>query len=347
MAAALSRASAASTMRALKRGVVLELLITGIDFFTGQGAEPVHPEFLATEAAHDGTVNHGAAQFGKIEFSVGGRDAAARQMANETAGEAIARAGRVEDVFQQIARDHEVLTAAEQDGAVLATIDHQRVRTHLHDLGGGAAQVVFAREQAGFAVVAQQEVPLLQSLEQRRTEIVDPVVHGVAAGELDIAHLVAHTALQIGLDVAQEEIRLGAVALRQPGIEIREDVEIGLQGLAIVHIGRVLTGPEEGLAGDAVEAGEIDLAGRQKIEVFLREVLADDADDFDLREIRGGEGDIRARSAEHAVYFSMRRFDAVIGNGSNHDEGHVRPDCSNRLVAIGGSLTPSPNPVTT
>src|ERR1035438_8542558 len=260
MAAALSRASAANTRSALKRGVVFELLIAGLDFFTGQGAEAVHPELLAAEAAHDGTVDHGAAQFGKIEIAVGGRDAAAGQITDEAAGEAIARAGGVEDILQQIARDHEVLALAEQDGAVLAALDDQRVRAHGHDLGGGAAQVVFARKQAGFAIVDQQEVPLLEGFEQRRAEVVDPVIHGVAAGELDVAHLVAHAALQIGLDVAQEEIRLGAVALRQLGIEIREDVEIGPQGHAVVHVRRVLAGPEKRLAGDAIESGEIEFS---------------------------------------------------------------------------------------
>ena len=56
---------------------------------------------------------------------------------------------------------------AEQDRAVLAALDHQRVRAHGHDLGGGAAQVVFAGEQARFAIVDQQEVPLLQGFQQR------------------------------------------------------------------------------------------------------------------------------------------------------------------------------------
>src|SRR5450759_2113034 len=163
MAAPLSRTSAANTMRALKRGVVLELLITGLDLFTGQRAETVHPELFAAETAHHGTVDHGAAQFGKVEIAVGRRDAPAGQIADEAAGEAIARARRVENVFQQIARDHEVLALAEQNRAVLAALDHQRVRTHAHDFGGGAAQVVLARKQAGFAVVAQQEVPLLES----------------------------------------------------------------------------------------------------------------------------------------------------------------------------------------
>ena len=163
---------------------VFELLIAGLDFFAGQGAEAVHAELLAAEAAHHGTVDHGAAQFGKIEIAVGGRDAAPGQVADEAAGEAIARAGGVEDVFQQIARHHEVVVAAEQDGAVFAALDDQRVRPHVHDLGGGAAQVVLARKQAGFAVVDQQEVPLLEGFEQGRAEIVDPVIHGVAAGEL-------------------------------------------------------------------------------------------------------------------------------------------------------------------
>ena len=206
--------------------------------------------------------------------------------------------------------------------------------------GGGAAQVVFAGKQAGFTIVDEQEVPLFEGLEQGGTKVVDPVVHRVAAGEPDVLHLIADAALQVGLYVAQKEKRLAAIAFGQFGIEIGEDVEIGLQRLAVVHIGRVLTGPEEGLAGDAIETGEIDLAGRQEIDVFLREILADDADDFDLRKIRGGERNVGARSAEHAVNFSMRRFDAVIGNGSNHDEGHVRQDCSelrSRLAVSGQS----------
>ena len=36
---------------------------------------------------------------------------------------------------------------------------------------------------------------------------------------------------------------------------------------------------------------------------------------LDLREIAGGEGDIGGRAAQHAVHLSVRRFDAVIGDG--------------------------------
>ena len=151
-------------------GAAPELLVTRLDFVAGQGAEAVHSELLAAEAAHNRTVDHGAAQFGEIDIAVGGRDAAAGEIADEAAGEAIARAGGVEDIFQQIARRHEVAAAAEQDGAVFAALDDQRVRAHLQNLGGGAPQVVFAGEQARFAVVDQQEVPLADGLEQLRRE---------------------------------------------------------------------------------------------------------------------------------------------------------------------------------
>ena len=150
-------------------------------------------------------------------------------------------------------------------------------------------------------------------------EIVDPVVHGVAAGEMDVGHLGADTALEIGLDVAEEEVRLGTVAFRELGVEIGEDVEIGLEGLAVVHIGGVFSGPEEGFTGNAVETGEIDIPGGEEFDVCLGEIFADHADDLHGREIGGGKGDVGAGSTEHAIDFSMGRFHAVISNGSNHD----------------------------
>ena len=56
------------------------------------------------------------------------------QVADEAAGEAIARAGGIEDFLQQIARNDEMPVAMEQDGAVLAALDDQRLRPHLQDL---------------------------------------------------------------------------------------------------------------------------------------------------------------------------------------------------------------------
>ncbi len=112
---------------------------------------------------------------------------------------------------------------------------------------------------------------------------------------LHAVHLRAHAALQVGLDIAQKQVGRRAVRGGQFRIEIGEDVEVGAQGGAVVHIGRINARPEECLpAGNALEAFEIDLAGGEEIDVFLREIVADDGDDLDRREIAGGESNVSA-----------------------------------------------------
>ena len=161
----------------------------------------------------------------------------------------------------------------------------------------------------------------LEGLEQLGAEIVDPVIHGVAAGELDAVHLGAHAALQAGLDVAEQQVGLGAVGFGQLGVEIGEDVEIGAQGGAVVHVGRVDARPEEGLA-----AGTRSRPARSMLREASRSTSScaksspTTADDLDRREIAGGERDIGGRAAQHAVHFSMRRFHAVIRDGTNDDQ---------------------------
>ena len=75
-------------------------------------------------------------------------DALFGQIADEAAGETVARAGGIENLFEQIAGNHEVRVAMEQNGAVFAALDHQRLGAHRHDLGGRAPEVVFARKHA-------------------------------------------------------------------------------------------------------------------------------------------------------------------------------------------------------
>src|SRR5438270_11157234 len=112
-AALLTTNSATNTRSELERGTVLELLIAAIDLFTGQGAEAIHPELFATEASHDGAVDDGAAQVGKIDIAIAGRNALSREVADEAAREAIARSGGVEHILEQIAGHHEALVLAE------------------------------------------------------------------------------------------------------------------------------------------------------------------------------------------------------------------------------------------
>ena len=128
-------------------------------------------------------------------------------------------------------------------------------------------------------------------------------------------HLLAHAALQLGLDVPEEQVRLAAVRCGQLGIEVREDVEVGPQGRAVVHIRGVHARPEKRFsAGHPLQAREIDLAGREQVGVLLREIVAHHGDDLHGREVAGGEGDIGGGPAEHAIDFSVRRFHAIVSD---------------------------------
>src|SRR5690242_1350126 len=100
---------------ALKRGARFKFAIARLDFLAGERAEAVHPELLAAEAAHDGAVDDGPLELGEVELAVLRRDAASGEVADEAAGEAIARAGRVEDLFEEVAGGHEMAVAAEEN----------------------------------------------------------------------------------------------------------------------------------------------------------------------------------------------------------------------------------------
>ena len=107
---------------------------------------------------------------------------------------------------------------------------------------------------------------------------------------------------------------------RQLRIEIREDVQVRAQRLAIVHIRRVLARPEEGLAArDALQSGQIDIARTQQLRVLLREIVSHHGHDLHVREVARGERDICGRAAQHAIHFSVRRFHAVICDRTNND----------------------------
>src|SRR5581483_8478836 len=159
----------------LERGAGFKLSIPAFDLLARERAETVDSEFLAAEAAHHRAVDDGALQLVEGKIAVRRGDAASGEVADEAARETVAGACGVEHVLQEVAGGHEVAAAAEQDRAVLAALDDERVRPHFENLGGGAADVVLAGEEARLAIVDQQEVPLLQGLEKLRAEIVDPI----------------------------------------------------------------------------------------------------------------------------------------------------------------------------
>ena len=140
----------------------------------------------------------------------------------------------------------------------------------------------------------------------------------IAATGVDYASSGALThsapALDVGLDVGEEQHLALARSGRQLRREGLEHAEAGLERLAAVEVPAVLAGPEEGLAGDVLDVADIDAAASQDVELGLAEVIADRADDADLIEEGGGQREVHGGAAEHAGALAERRLNGVVGD---------------------------------
>src|SRR6185369_16730712 len=97
-----STAIAPAVSRGLERSELAELFKSGIDFFTRERAEALHAEAFAAEASHNGPVNHGAAEHPAADMVAIQAEAVLGQVADESACKTIARAGRIENIFEQV-----------------------------------------------------------------------------------------------------------------------------------------------------------------------------------------------------------------------------------------------------
>src|SRR5690348_14660002 len=101
--------SAESSMAAiaawrLERRKSPEFVKASIDLCARQCSEALHAELFAAEAAHHRTVNHGAMQFVHAEVTVVQVETSLGKISNEPARKAVPRSGRIENIFQQVAR---------------------------------------------------------------------------------------------------------------------------------------------------------------------------------------------------------------------------------------------------
>src|SRR5258708_20308291 len=92
---------AAGNVRASEIREGFELAIAVIDFRVVERAEAIRPELFAAEAAHHRSINDRPAEHLVIELAVLRADALLRQVAHESAREAVARAGGIEYIIQQ------------------------------------------------------------------------------------------------------------------------------------------------------------------------------------------------------------------------------------------------------
>src|SRR5690606_32390377 len=89
------------------------------------------------------------------------------EVAEEAAGEAVARTGWVADVLERDAREAEEALLGEERRAVLALLGHDDARAHRHQLPGGARQVGLAGEHPDLRVVQDHAVDLADRRDER------------------------------------------------------------------------------------------------------------------------------------------------------------------------------------
>ena len=174
----------------------------------------------------------------------------------------------------------------------------------------------------GFAVVKDEHVHAADEAGEGVFGDVDPEVHRVRDHEARLADLIEDMVLKVGRDVGQKDDWSLAVAVGQGGGEGLENIQLHGAGLTGVHVPHVFPGPAEGFAWNDLEAGEVDLAIAEKFDMFLREILADDANEADGREIRCGDGAVGSGATEEIFVFGELGFDVIQRDGANDENGH-------------------------
>ena len=180
---------------------------------------------------------------------------------------------------------------------------------------GGAGQVRLLGQHAQLGIVEQQAVDLADRGHERVARRLYPEVHRVERDEPGAVALGAHAALELGLDVAQEDDIRGLRRVRELGLEVAEDVELGVVGVRDVEVVLVVAAPEEGLAAlDVLDVARLDAASMQHLELVLAEVVADRPDDADVGEEARGEREMHGGAAQHPVALAEGRAHGVEGD---------------------------------
>ena len=289
------------------------------DLLAREGEDALGAERLDVEGRQRGAVGHRAAQQAVVDLLVRVRG----DVAHEAARERVAGAGRIDHVGRRIGGEREVALAREQRGAVLALLGDHHGRAEVEHLVGGAHEVGLVGELLDLAVVEDHAVDQADRAQQRLARDVDPQVHRVHRHEARLGALLADLALEVGLDVGEEDDVGGRGLRRQRRLEVLEDVEVGLERVADVDVALVAAGPEERLAaGDVLDVVGDHAARAQRAVLLLAEVVAHGADDAGVREERGGEREVHRRAPEQPVALPGLGLDGVERDGSDDGERH-------------------------
>ena len=190
----------------------------------------------------------------------------------------------------------------------------------------GAEEIGFAREEAGFGVVEDEHIDAGKELEKAGLGDIDPEVHGVGDGEFWFLHLIENEVLEVGGDIPEENEGEFFVRGGELGFEIGEDIEIGGEGCAVIHVLFVAAVPAEGFALDDLEAGQIDISFFPDGAVVGGKIVADDTDEADGGVEASGESCERGGAAKEIGAIFFGGLHTVDADRSDDENAHGRRD---------------------
>ena len=167
---------------------------------------------------------------------------------------------------------------------------------------------------------------MAEQLQQQVALGVDPVIHGVARDERRLFHLIEHAELQLGVDVAEEEVARIPELGRELGAEVGEHAQTGLEGLAARQVVGVLGLPAKRLARGLLHAREVHAARLERLEGAERIIRAHHADHLDGVEDHAGGAEEHRRSTGRVGRLTERRVHRVERDRADHEQTHVTSD---------------------
>ena len=137
--------------------------------------------------------------------------------------------------------------AKENRCAILAVLEHQRLRSHIEHLVRCSQKVRFTSQHLGFSVIDEQNIHQLQSFGQFLWRALDPIIHRVAAGQAHTVHLSPDIRLQIWLNVGKKQKVSIFIFGGNARMKTLEDVQLGKIRLCFIEVVSVGAAPAKRL----------------------------------------------------------------------------------------------------
>ncbi len=114
-------------------------------------------------------------------------------------------------------------------------------------------------------------------------------------------------------------------------MELRKDVQLGVQGPGLIQVESIFPLPPKGPAGTPLDPGKIDLALLQKLEAFARKIRAHHRDHADRGEKARARRKIDRRAPQDFPGLAEGRLDRIQGHRSDDQDVHLGPRLNHNI----------------